>query len=189
MQDVVLVAYASRFGSTRGIAERIGGVLAAAGLAVDVRETAGVATLIGYHAVVLGSAVEAGHWLPGAATFMADNHAALAACPLWLFSSGPLGDRSVGAPQPDPKEVAAVRATLGPRDCRVFAGAFDRATADFSGMGVVERTVVRRFLPDGDWRDWPEIEAWAAGIARELAPERPSGSSPKPVREPSLTAR
>jgi menaquinone-dependent protoporphyrinogen oxidase len=34
--------------------------------------------------------------------------------------------------------------------------------------------VVRKFLPDGDWRDWPTIEAWAAGIARELltAPAR-----------------
>ena len=51
----------------------------------------------------------------------------------------------------------------------MFAGAFDRATSDFSEMGLVERTVVRKFLPDGDWRDWPAIEAWAAGIARELA--------------------
>ncbi len=176
VQDAVLVAYASRFGSTKGIAERIGEVVAATGLLVEVRDIADVATLIGYRAAILGSAVEAGHWLPAAATFIERNHAALAARSTWLFSSGPLGDRAAAAPATDPKEVTAALGSLRPRDTRVFAGAFDRATADFSGMGLVERTVVRRFLPDGDWRDWPGIEAWASGIARELARE-PAGAA------------
>jgi menaquinone-dependent protoporphyrinogen oxidase len=167
--DRVLVAYASRFGSTQGIAERIGEVLAAAGLAVDARAIDEVGEVVGYGAFVLGSSVEGGHWLKGASAFLERHAATLGSHPLWLFSSGPLGDRSVNAPQPDPKEVAAARRELRPRDCRVFAGAFDRATSDFSEMGLVERTVVRKFLPDGDWRDWPAIEAWAAGIARELA--------------------
>jgi menaquinone-dependent protoporphyrinogen oxidase len=87
---------------------------------------------------------------------------------VWLFSSGPLGDRAVAAPQPDPKEVSQVRRSIGPRDHRVFAGSFDRGTADFSGLGLVERTLVRRFLPDGDWRDWKAIEGWARGIAQSL---------------------
>ncbi len=169
MTDRVLVAYASRFGSTKGIAERIGEVLAGAGLVVDVRAADEVEAVDGYRAFVIGSTVEGGHWLKGASALLERHHVALGSHPLWLFSSGPLGDRSVSAPQPDPKEVAAARRSLRPRDCRVFAGAFDRATSDFSEMGLVERTVVRKFLPDGDWRDWPAIEAWAAGIARELA--------------------
>ena len=70
---------------------------------------------------------------------------------------------------PTPRRSRPHGGDLRPRDCRVFAGAFDRATSDFSEMGLVERTVVRKFLPDGDWRDWPAIDAWAAGIARELA--------------------
>jgi menaquinone-dependent protoporphyrinogen oxidase len=169
LPDKVLVAYASRFGSTKGIAERIGEVLAAAGLVVEVRAADEVDVVDGYRAFVVGSTVEGGHWLKGASTFLEQHATALGSHPLWLFSSGPLGDRSVNASQPDPKEVAAARRDLRPRDCHVFAGAFDRATSDFSEMGLVERTVVRKFLPDGDWRDWPAIEAWAAGIARELA--------------------
>jgi len=164
----VLVAYASRFGSTKGIAERIGEVLAAAGLAVDVQAADEVEVVDGFHAFVVGSSVEGGHWLKGASALLERHAATLGSHPLWLFSSGPLGDRSVNAPQSDPKEVVAARQNLQPRDCRVFAGAFDRATSDFSEMGLVERTVVRKFLPDGDWRDWTAIEAWAAGIAREL---------------------
>jgi menaquinone-dependent protoporphyrinogen oxidase len=167
--EKVLVAYASRFGATKGIAERIGEVLAEAGIPADVRTADEVDGVDGYRAFVVGSTVEGGHWLKGASAFLERYTATLGSHPLWLFSSGPLGDRSVGAPQPDPKEVAAARRDLRPRDCRVFAGAFDRATSDFSDMGLVERTVVRRSLPDGDWRDWRAIEAWAAGIARELA--------------------
>lgn len=169
MPDTVLVVYASRFGSTKGIAERIGEVLEAAGLAVEVRAADEVDVVDGYRAFVIGSSVEGGHWLKGASAFLERHAAVLGSHPLWLFSSGPVGDRAAAAPQPDPKEVAAARRDLRPRDCRVFAGAFDRATSDFSEMGLVERTVVRKFLPDGDWRDWPAIEAWAAGIARELA--------------------
>jgi menaquinone-dependent protoporphyrinogen oxidase len=85
-----------------------------------------------------------------------------------MFSSGPLGDRGAASSQPDPHEVAQFRGGLTIRDHRVFAGSFDRSTADTSGMGVVQRTVVSRFLPDGDWRNWPEIDAWAAGIAADL---------------------
>ena len=88
--------------------------------------------------------------------------------PVWLFSSGPLGDRGVAGPQPEPKEVHAAMPLIDPRGHRVFAGSFDRATADFSALGIVERTVVKRFLPDGDWRDWDAIETWARSIARSL---------------------
>ena len=169
MPDTVLVTYASRFGSTREIAERIGRVLTAAGLDAEVRTADEVDRVDAYRAFVVGSTVEGGHWLKGASAFLDRYAVDLGSHPLWLFSSGPVGDRAASAPQQDPKEVAAARRSLRPLDCRVFAGAFDRATSDFSEMGLVERTVVRKFLPDGDWRDWPAIDAWAAGIARELA--------------------
>jgi len=175
LETRVLVAYASRFGSTRAIALRIGGVLAAAGLAVDVQAAGDSGEIDVYGAVVIGSTVEAGRWLPDAVSFVERHRTELAVRPVWLFSSGPLGDRSARAPQPDPKDVGAIRRAVAPRDHRVFAGSFDRATADFDGMGIVDRTVVRRFLPDGDWRDWPEIEAWARGIAAALARDPVSG--------------
>lgn len=173
METRVLVVVASRFGSTRAIAERIAETIGACGVTVEVRsadEADGPGDVDGYGAFVIGSTVEAGHWLPAAADFVQRHEAALAAHPVWLFSSGPLGDRAVLAPQPDPKEVATFRRTVVPRDHRVFAGAYDRETADFSGMGLAERTLVRRLMPSGDWRDWPGIEAWAREIVRDLVP-------------------
>ncbi len=168
METRVLVVYASRFGSTRAIAARIAATISATGLAVNVRAAGDPGEVDGYGAFVIGSTVEAGRWLPAATALVERHEAKLAACPVWLFSSGPVGDHAVHAEQPDPKEVEAFRRTLAPRDHRVFAGAFDRATADFSGMGLAERTLVRRLMPSGDWRDWPEIEAWAGEIARAI---------------------
>jgi menaquinone-dependent protoporphyrinogen oxidase len=165
----VLVAYASRFGSTKAIAEEIGTVIAEAGVLVEVMDAADVHDASAFGAFVLGSAVEAGHWLPAAADFLERHRPALEARPVWLFSSGPLGDRSVHAPQPDPKEVARARSELHPRGAIVFAGAYDKATADFDGMGLAERLLVKNMMPSGDWRDWPAIRAWATEIAHELA--------------------
>lgn len=170
METRVLVVCASRFGSTRAIAERIAATIEAAGPTVDVRPADAPGEIDGFGAFVIGSSIEAGHWLPAAAEFAERHRDTLAAHPVWLFSSGPLGDQEALAPQPDPTEVATFRYSLAARDHRVFGGAYDRSTADFSGMGLAERVLVRRMMPSGDWRDWPAIEAWARGIADELGP-------------------
>jgi menaquinone-dependent protoporphyrinogen oxidase len=166
----VLVVHASQFGATRGIAERITDVLGRHGLLAACYPVTELAKLDGADAIVIGSAVHAGHWLDEATRFVYRHQDELKRLPVWLFSSGPIGDRAVGAAQPDPKEVGAFRVLLSPRDHVVFAGAYDRETADFSQSGLLERTLVRRFLPDGDWRDWEAIDAWADGIAAALRP-------------------
>jgi menaquinone-dependent protoporphyrinogen oxidase len=167
----VLVAYASQFGSTREIAERVADGIAARGLTTELLDVARVDEIpdLGrYDAFIVGSAVHAGHWLTPATDFVRRNSGVLSRWPVWMFSSGPLGDRGVAAPQPDPHELAEFRHAFAIRGHRVFAGSFDRSMADTTGMGIVERTVVKRFLPDGDWRNWPEIDAWAADIEAEL---------------------
>ena len=121
----------------------------------------------GFDAYVVGSAVHAGHWLKPAKQFVERHAADLERRPVWLFSSGPIGDTAVHAPQPDPKEIGDFRRLIEPRAHIVFAGAFDRAAADAKG-GLLERTF-GRFIPEGDFRDWPAIEGWARGIARELS--------------------
>jgi menaquinone-dependent protoporphyrinogen oxidase len=163
----VFVVHASQFGATRGIAERITEVLGRHGLAAEMYPVTQLATLAMADAVVIGSAVHAGHWLDDATRFVYRHQDALRAMPVWLFSSGPLGDRAVKAPQADPKEVAAFRVLLEPRGVAVFPGAYDRETADFSHMGLGAK-LAGRLMPEGDWRDWDAIDRWADAIAESL---------------------
>jgi menaquinone-dependent protoporphyrinogen oxidase len=173
----ILVAYASKHGSTKGIAERIADRLHAAGLTAEAISVRDVKDVTRYDAVVLGSALYMFHWLGEARSFARSNATALAAGPLWLFSSGPFGPEPKDAKGNDklavsgPRELDELRQSLRPRDHRVFWGAWDRANKP---VGVWERVVyvlpaARASLPDADFRDWPHIDAWADGIAAELA--------------------
>ena len=173
----VLVAYASRHGATRGIAEHIVDRLRADGVAAEARPVSAVRDVGAYDAVVVGGAAYMFHWLKEATGFVRRNGAVLAARPVWLFSSGPLGTDTVDAQGHDvlltsePKEFAQLRSVLHPRDVRVFFGAFD---PEAPPVGLAERFVrhmpaARNAMPAGDFRDWPAIDAWADGIAAELA--------------------
>ena len=72
----------------------------------------------------------------------------------------------------DPKGIGRLERAVGARGHRVFFGAWDRSNLERGKLGLAERIDARRFLPEGDWRDWREIEAWASGIARALAASR-----------------
>ena len=162
----VLVANASRHGSTREIADAIAAELRAAGFDVDVREVGGVVDVDPYDVVVLGSAVYAGRWLPEAHRFAERHRAKLAAVPLWLFSSGPLGS---DGPEPDgdPHRVADLVRAYGARGHRIFPGKLDR-----SALGLGERLVATMVgAPEGDFRDWGAIRGWARSIAGSLRAE------------------
>jgi menaquinone-dependent protoporphyrinogen oxidase len=87
---------------------------------------------------------------------------ALAARPVWLFSSGPVGDPP--KPEEDPVDVAGILAATKARDHRVFAGKLLRKQLSFGEKAVA----VALRVPEGDFRDWPEIRGWAAGIADAL---------------------
>jgi menaquinone-dependent protoporphyrinogen oxidase len=162
----VLVAYASKYGSTREIAEAIGTELATHGLDVDVGGVGDVDAddVPRYDAVVLGSAVYAGRWLEPARRFAERHGDMLADRPTWLFSSGPIGD----PPRPDDADAVHVEHVLEATratDHRVFAGKLDRSKLSFA-----ERALVFAFrAEEGDFRDWEEIAGWACDIAETLA--------------------
>lgn len=160
----VMVACASKHGSTEGIAEAIAERLRQSGHEAVAVRVSDVTDLNGVQAVVLGSAVYAGSWMKEAAEF-ADAHAeALAGMPLWLFSSGPLGTE-VQDEEEQPRQLAKLTETLRPRGHRMFFGAIDR-----SALGFGERMIMKAVkAPDGDFRDWNAIGGWADEIARELA--------------------
>jgi menaquinone-dependent protoporphyrinogen oxidase len=158
----VLVTVASRHGATREIADAIGRGLAAAGVGAVVLPPGRVTSLDRYDAVILGSAVYAGHWLDEAKRFVERQHEALARRPVWLFSSGPIGDPPV--PDTDSVDLAALRELTGARDHRTFPGKLDKGRLGFGERAIAR--VVR--AAEGDYRPWSEIEAWATGIARVL---------------------
>ncbi len=156
----ILVTYASRHGSTRGIAERIAGELERSGAEVDLHPIQDVELLTTYDAVVLGSAVYFGSWLKPAVEFARRHRADLAQRPVWVFSSGPVGD----AVLPPPRETAELQDVIHPRDHRVFAGALDAGQLRLS-----ERLITKVVhAPATDSRNWAEITTWANGIAAEL---------------------
>jgi menaquinone-dependent protoporphyrinogen oxidase len=157
----VLVTAASRYGATGEIAEAIGEVLRERGLDATVGPPE-AATVDGHDAVVLGSAVYAGHWLKPARELVDRQRDALAARPVWLFSSGPVGDPP--KPEEDPVDVAGLVAATGARDHRVFAGRLLRKQLGFADKAIA----VALRVPDGDFRDWTAIREWAAGIADAL---------------------
>jgi menaquinone-dependent protoporphyrinogen oxidase len=159
----VIVACASKHGSTEGIAEALTERLHQLGHdAVAVRLTDEV-DLNGVQALVLGSAVYAGSWMKEATAFAEANAVALSRLPLWLFSSGPLGTE-IHDEEEQPRQLAELTAKLRPRAHRTFFGALD-----ISKLGFGERMMVKAFsAPEGDFRDWVAISAWADEIAGEL---------------------
>jgi menaquinone-dependent protoporphyrinogen oxidase len=171
-EQSVLVVYASTYGSTKGVAERIGARLSERGHRVDVRavdQTDGVDT---YGAVVFGSAVFNQRWMPEGEVFVRRNQAALADRPVWLFSVGTFGDR---------KRLIGPLMKREPRGLRSSPGPFVHAiTASFAG--VINRhqwpLFSRLFYYAlggrlGDNRDWRDIDGWAQHIVRTLQAPTP----------------
>lgn len=178
----VLVAYATRHGATEGIAQHIAKTLETTGLDVTLRRVDSAVPVDAYDAFVIGSAAYLGGWLGEASTFVRRNRDVLADHPVWLFSSGPVGNESVDAKgrdqltEAEPKEFREFARTIRPKDRRVFFGAYD---PDASPAGLAESLMsrfmriapaARNALPAGDFRDWPAIGAWAEEIARQLQP-------------------
>ena len=172
----ILVVYASKYGSTRGIAERIADSLNESGQQAAAVPASKAGMLDGYDAFVIGSAAYMGSWLTEAAGFVRRNAALLRAKPVWLFSSGPIGTATVDAQGRDvreatvPKEIAEFRSSIEPRDHHVFFGAFDHTKLNFTHRLVYALPAMKSLLTDGDFRDWDEIDSWAKEIAAVLVP-------------------
>ena len=158
----VLVSAASKHGATAEIARVIGEVLTAAGIDADVRPPEEVTTVAPYDGVIVGSGVYAGHWLEPARKLIERESATLAYKPVWLFSSGPVGDPA--KPEEEPVDLARLRDKAHPVDHRIFPGKLDRHELGFAERAIV--SVVH--AAEGDFRSWEPIRAWAAGIAQML---------------------
>ena len=164
----VLVTYGTKHGATAEIAEAIAGVLREQGHETDCLVAGEVGSVDDYDAVVLGSAVYMKRWRSDARRLLKRQSKALAARPLWIFSSGPCGDKPDPS-WPEPRSMVARATRLGAREHVVFGGRLPLEPRNF-----MERAMVESCPPENrDLRDWDEIRGWAAKIARELAePEK-----------------
>jgi menaquinone-dependent protoporphyrinogen oxidase len=167
MSSLILVGYATRYGSTQEVAEAIAAALREEGIETDIRPMREVRTLAGYSAVVLGAPLIMFHWHKDALRFLSRHRKALAERPVAVFALGPVHDPY------DEQEWQSSRAQLDkelakypwfkPAALELFGGEFDPAKLSFP---------INRFAgkePASDIRDWTAIRTWATGLKPILA--------------------
>jgi menaquinone-dependent protoporphyrinogen oxidase len=167
MDNKILVAYATKYGATEGIARRIGQRLEESGFEVDLLPAGEINDLEQYPVVVLGSAVYAGQWLKEAAGFLTQNEAVLSQKRVWFFSSGPTGEG-------DP--VEAMKGWTFPENLRASADrvapediAFLMGEINMDKLKLPEKLIIKALkAPTGDYRDWDAIDEWASSIVKRI---------------------
>ncbi len=176
MSEKILIAYASRTGTTAGVAEVIGQVLAEDGTAVEVRPVGEVSDLSPYRAVVVGSAIQGAQWLPEALQFVRDHRAALAARPFAAF----LVCMTLAMTNKDYHDEVAkwlqpVRDLVEPVSMGLFAGALDISQVPGFRARLNFRISVRLGVwSEGDHRNWDDIRAWAEELRPLLTAAGPA---------------
>lgn len=171
MGDTVLVAYATKYGSTQEVAEAVADVLKESGLPVDLQPARAVRSLADYRAVVLGTPLYIGKMLNDAQRFLTKHKAALEQRPVAVFILGPTKDDEEDwqAVRTQVDQVMANLPWLKPKALEVFGGALDPAKLRFpdSLMSKLPASPLHN-APAMDARDWPAIRAWAGKLADQL---------------------
>lgn len=160
MNNRILVAYATATGSTVDVASAIGETLAGHSLSVDVRPIQEEPQIGDYQAVLLGSAVQHGNWLPEAVDFVKDNEQALNRVPVALFC---VHIQNRGHDEISRQNRLAyldeVRPLLKPVAEGYFGGRFNR-----HGAALLMPGLLARFVPTIDLRNWEKIQAWTDSL-------------------------
>ncbi|MBI1278448.1 MAG: flavodoxin [Anaerolineaceae bacterium] len=167
----ILVAYASKHQSTAEIARAIGQTLEQfSNVSANVKEIDQLDYITGYDAVVLGSAVYEGNWRLSAANFLTLHAQELAQIPVWLFSSGPLGEgktREIAQGWEFPAGLRVIAAQIKPHDIAIFRGKLD-----IGELNMFELAAAKKMdATPGDYREWEKIIQWAAQIGQALCEE------------------
>ncbi len=169
MDKRILVVYASRAGSTAGVADAIGRALAAGGLRVDVRPVREVTDVKPYAAVVAGSAIQ-GEWLPEGIEFVRAHRAELARKPFAAFmvciTLAMRGGENYRAGLG--KKMEPVRALVPTVSEGMFAGMIDLDKLPAGDRAKIAIPVALGIFPPGDHRDWEKICVWAEGLRPKL---------------------
>ncbi len=164
----VLVAYATRFGSTREIAAAIVHELNAAGLDAHAAETTSSLDPDEYDAFVIGSPIYGSKWLGAAGMFAAITSERIDGKPVALFSIGTLGVSNEAAGNAEHRDFVAKLTEVAPKlnvvSDAVFNGYFERANLPWY-LRIADRFAP---TPQGDHRDWSSIQSWAGSLANKF---------------------
>jgi len=158
----VLVCAASKYGAISEIAQAVADALAERGCEVTVLPPEKAGAVEEFDAVVLGSAVYMGQWMKPARELAQRSAGALAARPVWLFSSGPVGEPA--KPAGNPVDVTTILQATKARDHQIITGKLIRKHLSFPDRAMA--SAIR--AQEGDFRNWAQIRDWATGIADAL---------------------
>ena len=164
MNDHVLVTYASRAGSTAGIAEAIAVALRKRNIGVTIEPIKENPDVTGYQAVIIGSAIRQGKWLPEALKFLKVNQAALMRKRVALFTVHML-NRSDDAVCRQRREAYLddLRPLVLPVAHDFFPGKIDPQS-----LSLIDRLLLRTLpAPQGDFRDWDKIDSWTQELVTD----------------------
>jgi menaquinone-dependent protoporphyrinogen oxidase len=164
----ILVAYASRCGSTGGVAGAIAGTFCDAGASVDVLRVENVPNLKGYHGVVVGSAIHSDQWLPEALDFVERHGKDLSGLPVAYFltcltlvrNTEENRKKALGFMTPLRRKVPGVT----PVDTGLFSGVLAYDKLSFMVRMVMKMKMQDKGVAEGDYRDWEAIKAWAGSV-------------------------
>ncbi len=161
MKDTILVAYATRYGSTADVAEAIGDELRKAGNEVEVRPISELRDLSQYRAAVIGSPIYMGKWLPEAQVFVERHQQYLRGIPVAYVAVGLVATgRTPDAIRKAEASMSQVRMLVNPVDIGIFPGRLES-----SRLSAADRAIIKLVrAKTGDFRDWGAVRAWAQAL-------------------------
>lgn len=172
MHNHTLVTYASLYGSSAEIAERIGARLRAHAMSVDVCPVSDDLTVEGYANVVMGGAIYSGEWHQDLTNFVHRHTATLQHQTVAFFVVAMrLRDDTDAMCQSILSTIETQRILLAPIDIGLFAGKVDYSTLS----PIVRLQVQTKKLPEGDFRNWDAIDVWANQLAPRLESQPATG--------------
>jgi menaquinone-dependent protoporphyrinogen oxidase len=167
----ILVVYASRFGSTREVAETIAATLRQEGHAVDINEMHAICTLDGYRAVVIGAPFTRGRWHDDVRPFLEGFRAGLIDHPVAIFALGPAGgENDPGDTRHALLEELKDYPWLHPIAAEMFGDHTDADCLEIAGKVMAETAIPLHGIPSTDRHDWDAIRSWAQDVGTILQP-------------------
>jgi menaquinone-dependent protoporphyrinogen oxidase len=168
----VLIAYASKHGSTAEVAHFVAGVLREHNIEVTVNLVDELAIISGYDAYILGSPIYGGMWLSEISRFLEKFKQELAKKPVYMWimcirvleTNGREHALKEYVHQPTLHEI-------GVRDVAVFAGKLNLDVIDWNERWTLAARYDGESLPgtrNDDYRDWNAIRAWAIQVREAL---------------------